>query len=85
MAANPKIKIAILRDLAHVPGGYLHPDDVLVANARLSVAPSPTRLEIEDAITELEHSGYIIGIRNDLTGERKWKITDAGKLALADM
>lgn len=85
MTQKVKIKIAILRDLDHVPDQLLQPDDAVIANARLSVVPSPTRVEIEDALTDLEQSSYIIGVRNELSGKRKWRITDAGRLALKSL
>lgn len=44
-----------------------------------------TLLELEDALTDLEQSSCIIGTRNELTGERKWMITDAGILQLGQI
>lgn len=85
MDHHAKIKIAILRSLKRMPRGYTQRDEVLRAEVCLEVQPRPTLLEQENAITDLEQSGAIIGTRNDLTGERKWMITDAGILQLGQI
>lgn len=85
MTRTATIKLAILRCLKRTPEGYCQPDDSLIAEVSLAVQPRPTLLEIEEALSALEISSDIVGIRNDLTGERKWRITDTGKLALATL
>ncbi len=85
MNQNVHIKIAILTSLKGMPEGYPQTDDSLIAQVSLSVVPRPTRLAIEDMLTELESMSYIVGVRNELTGARKWMITDAGKCALAQI
>lgn len=85
MDYHATVKIAILRNLKHMPKSYTQRDEVLRAEVCLDVQPRPTLLQLEDAITELEQSGCIIGTRNALTGERKWMITDAGILQLGQI
>lgn len=85
MNQHAKVKIAILRSLKRMPKSYTMRDEVLRAEVCLDVQPRPTLLQLEDAITELEQSGSIIGTRNALTGERKWMITDVGILQLGQI
>lgn len=85
MDYNTTIKISILRNLKRMPASYTQRDEVLRAEVCLDVQPRPTLLQLEDAITDLEQSGSIIGTRNVLTGERKWMITDAGILQLGQI
>lgn len=85
MDYHTTIKISILRSLKRMPKTYTMRDEVLRAEVCLDVMPRPTLLELEDAITELEQSSCIIGTRNDLTGERKWMITDVGILQLGQI
>ena len=85
MNQHAKVKIAILRSLKRMPKTYTMRDEALRAEVCLDVQPRPTLLELEDALTDLEQSSCIIGTRNDLTGERKWMITDAGILQLGQI
>lgn len=85
MEQRINIKIAILTSLRRMPQGYTQSDDSLIAEVSLAVVPRPTRLDIEDMLTELESMSYIVGVRNELTGARRWQITDAGKCALAQI
>lgn len=85
MNQRAQIKTAILKSLNHMPAGYAQTDDSLIAEVSLNVTPRPTRLDIEDMLTDLEQMSYIVGTRNELTGSRKWMITDAGKCALAQI
>lgn len=81
MTSNPKIRVAILRDLAHVPENYLQPDDVLVIAAKRATNPFASLEEVENALTDLERAGLIICDRNELSGERKWCISPEGRAA----
>lgn len=85
MDKHTELKISILRNLKRMPSGYPQRDEPLRAEVGLDVRYRPTLLELEDALTELELSGHIVGTRNELTGERKWAITDSGVLALGRM
>jgi len=70
--------LQVLRDC----DGYLLPENSLIDQLRLQVAPAPTMSEAEEWIRWLDSNGYIAGIRSELGGAPKWKITDKGKLAL---
>lgn len=85
MNQNARIKISILKSLKLMPETYTKTDDALIAEVSLDVIPRPTRIDIEDMLTELETLKYIVGARNELTGDRKWQITAAGKCALAQI
>lgn len=85
MNQHAKIKIAVLRSLKRMPKGYPMRDDALRAELGLEVTPRPTLLEIEDAVSDLESEGCIVGCRNELTGERKWMVTDLGILQLGQL
>lgn len=85
MNQNISIKIAILTSLRQMPRGYAQSDESLLAEVSLAVDPRPTRQEVENMLTDLEELSYIKGVRNELTGTRKWMITDAGKCALAQI
>ncbi len=64
--------------------GYLLPWQTLVAEIRLRDG-RPTLAEIETTVGNLEAAGHVAGLRNpDAPGGSKWKITDAGKLRLAE-
>lgn len=85
MNLKVQVKIAILTSLKRMPEGYSQTDDALIAEVSLAVVPRPTRLLIENMLTDLESLDYIVGVRNELTGARKWMITDAGQCALAQI
>lgn len=85
MNLKVQVKIAILTSLKRMPEGYAQTDDALIAEVSLAVVPRPTRLLIENMLTDLESLDYIVGVRNELTGARKWMITDAGQCALAQI
>lgn len=85
MNHHAKVKIAILRSLKRMPKGYPMRDDALRSELGLEVMPRPTLLEIEDAIADLEQDGCIVGCRNEITGERKWMVTDLGVLQLGQL
>ena len=77
------IKRAILASLNDLPTNYAQTDDALNSQVCLAVKPRPTLLDIETALTDLESMAYIVGTRNELTGNRKWMLTDAGRCALS--
>ena len=64
--------------------GFLLPRNTLIAEVRM-VDSRHTLAEIETAMRDLEGAGQIIGATNpDAAGGSKWKITDAGKMRLAE-
>ena len=51
---------------------------------QLQVVPSPSRAEIETELKELDALRLITGISNKITGEMRWRITDAGQAELSN-
>lgn len=74
----------ILTDLQRC-GSYLLPESTLFQGLNLQLAPASTRAEFEIVLAALETDGLIAGLRNPVTHERRWKLTDAGKLVLLDL
>jgi len=70
--------LLVLRDC----DGYLLPEISLADQLRLQVQPPPTQHEFSTWLVWLDSNGYVAGIRPELGGPLKWKITDKGKLAL---
>ena len=54
MNRTAEIRLAILRDLAHVPAGLLRREDDIRCRVQLQVVPSPSRAEIETELKELD-------------------------------
>ncbi len=73
MNRTAEIRLAILRDLAHVPAGLLRREDDIRCRA-----------EIETELKELDALRLITGISNKITGEMRWRITDAGQAELSN-
>lgn len=71
--------LTYLRDL----GGNLIREDQLRTDLRATVAPAPTGTEISDAINALEKRKWAVSVRDDVTQEIRWRITDAGRAELA--
>ena len=84
MNRTAEIRLAILRDLAHVPAGLLRREEDLRCRVQLQVVPSPSRAEIETELKELDALRLITGISNKITGEMRWRITDAGQAELSN-
>lgn len=77
------LTIAILRELASMPEGYLTPAAALRNSVRWAVAPQPTYAQIDAALHTLEEYGQIIAQHNNLVGLR-YSISDKGRAALAN-
>lgn len=84
MNRSAEIRLAILRDLAHVPAGLLRRDADIRHRVQLQIIPEPSRAEIEAELQELDALRLITGISNNLTQEMRWRITDAGKAELSN-
>lgn len=84
MNRSAEIRLAILRDLAHVPAGLLRRDEDIRCRVQLQIVPAPSRAEIETELKELDALRLITGISNNITGEMRWRITDAGKAELSN-
>ena len=54
MNRTAEIRLAILRDLAHVPAGLLRREDDIRCRVQLQVVPAPSRAEIETELKELD-------------------------------
>ena len=70
--------LLVLRDC----DGYLLPEPSLEDQLRLQMRPPPTHSEFSEWLQWLDSNGFVAGIRSELGGPAKWKITDKGKLAL---
>jgi hypothetical protein len=78
------IKKLILTDLDSC-GAYLMPENTIYQALGLRMARAPTKAEFDAALSALDAAGLVAGLPNPVTGERRWKITDAGKLALREL
>lgn len=65
-------------------GTLMTPEPTLRVDLRLVVSPAPSGTEISEAIDKCERNGWVISVRDDMTGELKWRITDAGRALLAE-
>lgn len=74
------VRVSILNILADC-GGYLLPEIQVFSQLNITIQPPVTMLEFESEMKFLDAEGLIAGIRGDLGGPVKWKITDAGKIA----
>jgi hypothetical protein len=61
---------------------YLLPEPVFRAQLNVAVVPPLTGAEFSSELKWLENENLIAGIRPELGGPVKWKITDKGRLAL---
>lgn len=84
MNRSAEIRLAILHDLAHVPAGLLRREEDIRCRVQLQIIPSPSRAEIEAELKELDALRLITGISNKITGEMRWRITDAGQAELSN-
>ena len=84
MNRSAEIRLAILRDLAHVPAGLLRREEDIRCRVQLQIIPEPSRAEVEAELKELDALRLITGISNKITGEMRWRITDAGQAELSN-
>lgn len=84
MNREAMIRKLILTDLQRC-GSYLLPETTIFQSLNLQIAPAATRSELESVLSALDAERLIAGILNTVTHERRWKLTDAGKLALLDL
>lgn len=76
------VRLTLLKILDEC-NGYLLPEIQLFSQLNLEVQPPITVTEFDAELRFLDADRLISGIRPDLGGAVKWKITDAGKLARA--
>lgn len=74
--------IAILL-LLRAGGEHLTPEEQIRTDLRLSVQPVPGSVEVSEALAQLEARGLAVSLRDELTGQVKWQITDEGRAQLA--
>lgn len=79
MTINPQLLVLLRR-----AGQFLTPEPTLRVDLKLAVSPTPSGTDISEAIDQCERKGWIISVRDDMTGELKWRITDAGRASLAE-
>lgn len=77
------LPLTILQMLRQV-GDLLVPERQIRTELRLSVSPAPTGSEMSTALHQVEASQLAVSVRDSLTGDVRWKITDAGRAALAE-
>lgn len=85
MTSRANIKITILQVLDRLPAGYPQRESALRADISLAMSPSPGTADIDLAIRELEALRLVTSTTCILTGERKYAITDAGRVQLAQV
>jgi len=79
-----KIKHAILRALSQCVDVPM-PEGALIAAVELQLRHhSPTRADIQLAVSALESDQLIQGL-TDLLGERTWSLTEKGRHAVANL
>ena len=84
MTTRANIKITILQVLDRLPAAYTQRVS-LRAEVSLDMSPSPGTADIDLAIRELEALRLITSTTCLITGERKYAITDAGRVQLTQI
>ena len=74
------VRLTLLKILDEC-NGYSLPEIQLFSQLNLEIKPAITVTEFEAEINFLQADHFIAGIRPDLGGPPKWRITDSGKLA----
>ena len=64
-------------------GGYMVPENTLFIQVNITAAPPVLKVEFSSALKWLEAESMVVGVRPDLGGAPKWKITPEGRAALA--
>ena len=72
-----KLSIYILRLLNEMDGIPL--TGAALTNEVQTTYPEAMASEIKEAVDELSSAAWISGVRNKLTGQISWTITDTGK------
>lgn len=68
-----------LRDL----DGNLIREDQLRTDLRATVTPAPIGAEISTALNTLEKHQWAVSVRDEITRDIRWRITDAGRAELS--
>lgn len=77
-----QLDIVILREVSKMPAGYAYPRAALRDSVRWAHVPQPTYADIDARLDELERSGYLTAVDNELHG-RRYFLTDRARAALA--
>ena len=77
-------RVFALRALAKA-APYLLSEEALIDALRLASAPPPTATECRGLLELLERDGLLTAVRNEVTTALRYRITDAGRAALADL
>lgn len=85
MTNRANIKITILQVLDRLPATYTQRASALRADVSLAMSPPPGTADIDLAIRDLEDLRLVTSTTCILTGERKYAITDAGRVQLAQV
>jgi hypothetical protein len=78
-----KIHRALICTLQNVPDVYLLPEQTLYEDTARAVLPRATQAEFDQELRRAEREGRIIGLVSPEEGT-KWRITEVGKLWLAE-
>jgi hypothetical protein len=76
------VTVEIMRVLADCEG-HLVPQDALLNQCRLIIRPVLLESEFDECLKALEAAGNVVGIRPELGGPVKWKLTDKGRAVFA--
>jgi hypothetical protein len=76
------LDLALLRIL-RAAGELLTPEPQLRCDLRLTYSPPPTGLEISDALNRAEDAGWAVSVRDPVTGQVRWQVTDLGRVQLS--
>lgn len=66
-------------------GSYLLPESALARQVNYATVPRCDQAEFDEALRFLDSNRLVTGVTPALGGERKWKLTDAGRAALQEM
>ena len=72
------IRMEVLRILREC-GSYMLPDTRLHEHLMIKILPPPIASELDAAIKWLDQENFIAGVRPELGGPVKWKLTDKGR------
>ena len=71
--------LVYLRDMK----GLLVREEQIRLYLRATVSPAPTGTEVSQALNTIERAQWAVSIRDEITGDIKWRITEAGKAEAA--
>jgi hypothetical protein len=74
------LKQAILVSLKNV-APHLMPEDALWVDTTALLPEMPTLAEVREALKQMQLAGWIVAARNEVTGQARYRLTDAGRLA----